>query len=79
MTENRDNFVLIAVNLDPRQTRACTFELPLWEFGLPDGGALHIEDLFSGGSWQWRGKLQQLRLDPAVNPAAIWRLSLPAA
>ena len=79
MTENRDNFVLIAVNLDPHRTRACTFELPLWEFGLPDSGALHIEDLFSGGSWRWRGKLQQLRLDPAVNPAAIWRLSLPAA
>ena len=76
MTESRDNFLLIAVNLDPHTARAFSFELPLWEFGLADHDALQIEDLFSGASWQWRGKLQQLRLDPAVNPAAIWRLSL---
>ena len=49
--------------------------MPLWEFKLPDHAALQVEDLFTGARWQWRGKLQHLLLDPAVNPAAIWRLS----
>ena len=34
-----------------------------------------LEDLFTGASWLWRGKIQHLLLDPASNPAAIWRLS----
>jgi starch synthase (maltosyl-transferring) len=49
--------------------------MPLWEFKLPDDAALQVEDLFTGASWQWRGKIQHLLLDPASNPAAIWRLS----
>ena len=74
-TESLDNFLLIAVNLDPRGPHGCDFEMPLWEFKLPDHAALQVEDLFTGARWQWRGKIQHLLLDPALNPAAIWRLS----
>jgi starch synthase (maltosyl-transferring) len=75
MTPSLDNFLLVAVNLDPHGTHGAPFEMPLWEFKLPDHEALQVEDLFTGARWQWRGKLQNLVLDPAVNPAAIWRLS----
>ena len=74
-TESLDNFLLIAVNLDPHGPHGCAFEMPLWEFKLPDHAALQVEDLFTGARWQWRGKVQHLLLDPSVNPAAIWRLS----
>jgi starch synthase (maltosyl-transferring) len=75
MTASLDNFLLVAVNLDPHGPHGCDFELPLWEFKLPDDAALQVEDLFTGTRWQWRGKIQHLLLDPASNPAAIWRLS----
>ena len=75
MTASLDNVLLVAVNLDPHAPHGCAFELPLWEFELPDDAALQVEDLFTGASWQWRGKIQHLLLDPASNPAAIWRLS----
>ena len=39
MTPEKDNCVLVLVNLDPRNRQECTYEVPLWEFGLPDHGA----------------------------------------
>ena len=43
----------MAVSLDPHQPQETHFEAPLWEFGLPDDGALAVEELMRG---------QQLRL-----------------
>ena len=70
-----DDMILVAVNLDPHQIQEATFELPLWEFGLPDQGTLHVEDLVRPQSFTLTGKLQPIRLDPNVLPYAIWRLS----
>ncbi len=77
MTEAKDNMVLVAVNLDPHNAHGCTFEAPLWEFGLPDHAHLDVECLFTGQRFTWFGKIQHLRLDPAFNPCAIWRVRPP--
>ncbi|MDB5772104.1 MAG: alpha-amylase [Burkholderia sp.] len=69
-----DNVVMVAINLDPHSAQEATIELPLWEFGLPDDGALEAEDLIAGGRLTWHGKFQQIRLDPFVAPYAIWRI-----
>lgn len=73
-TPERDNFILIAVNLDPKSVVNVSFEIPLWEFGLPDHGALTVEDLMRDQSFVWKGKIQQARLDPTDLPFAIWRV-----
>jgi len=67
--------VLVAVNLDPHHVQEATFELPLWEFGLPDQGSLRVEDLVRGNAFTLTGKLQFIRLDPGELPFSIWRLS----
>jgi starch synthase (maltosyl-transferring) len=77
-TPARDNVILAAVTLDPVFGRGSRFEVPLWEFGLPDSASLAVEDLFTGRRFTWHGKFQQVWLDPRVNPAAIWRLGRPA-
>jgi starch synthase (maltosyl-transferring) len=77
-TPSRDNVILVAVTLDPVFGRGSRFEVPLWEFGLSDGASLAAEDLFTGRRFTWHGKVQQVWLDPRVNPAAIWRLGGPA-
>mgnify|MGYP005841729851 CR=1 FL=1 len=79
MTPDRSNLVLVAVTLDPATPQEAAFEIPLWDFGLPDDGEVEVEDLVTGHSWRWRGKVQHLRLDPAALPYAVWRLSLPGA
>ncbi|WP_206035666.1 maltotransferase domain-containing protein [Roseomonas sp. HF4] len=77
MTPDRGNLVVVAVNLDPFAVQEASFEVPLWEFGLPDDAEVEVEDLLTGRSWRWRGKMQRLRLDPAVLPYAILRLAAP--
>ncbi|MDY0881626.1 maltotransferase domain-containing protein [Dongia soli] len=75
MTATKDNAILIAVNLDTRHMQSANFEVPLWEFGLADDAAIDVEDLLTGKSFRWQGKIQHMALDPQINPCAIWRLS----
>ncbi|HEY5226167.1 MAG TPA: alpha-amylase family glycosyl hydrolase, partial [Methylovirgula sp.] len=75
VTKPKADMILIAVNLDPHHVQEATFELPLWEWGLPDDGSLAVEDLINGHSTVWTGKLQHLRLDPAELSYAIWRIA----
>ncbi len=74
-TADKDSFLLFAVNLDPHNTQTAHFEVPLWEFGLPDDASIGVEDLVSGKRFAWTGKVQHMLLDPNDRPYAIWRLS----
>ncbi|MEJ0028580.1 MAG: alpha-1,4-glucan--maltose-1-phosphate maltosyltransferase [Rhizomicrobium sp.] len=65
--------ILVAVNLDPHGPQECDFEIPLWEWGLPDSGALFVEDLLDGHHFVWHGKIQHLRLEPDA-PYRLWRV-----
>nr|WP_245327964.1 alpha-1,4-glucan--maltose-1-phosphate maltosyltransferase [Xanthobacter flavus] len=69
-----DEMVLVAVSLDPHAPRSAAFELPLWEFGLPDHASVEVEDLLRDTRFTWTGKMQNLHLDPADLPYAIWRI-----
>jgi len=69
-----DNVVLVAINLDPFAAHETALEIPLWEFGLPDDGALELDDLVNNIHLTWHGKHQHLRLDPFACPYAIWRV-----
>jgi starch synthase (maltosyl-transferring) len=69
----RDDRILVAVNLDPHNAQECDFEVPLWEWGLPDHESVEVEDLLRGYRFSWHGKIQHLRLDPSA-PYAIWRI-----
>ncbi|RYF59472.1 MAG: alpha-1,4-glucan--maltose-1-phosphate maltosyltransferase [Comamonadaceae bacterium] len=76
-TPERDNVILVAINMDPFNTQSGGFELPLWQFGLPDDAALHVSDLVAGNSVVWHGKHQSVTLSPDL-PYAVWRLDGPA-
>lgn len=69
-----EEIILIAVNLDPHGAHGCEFEIPLWELGLPDGGEVAVEDLATGASFRWQGKVQSLHLTPD-DPYRIWRIT----
>ncbi len=69
----RDNILLVGISLDPHQPQQASVELPLWEWGLPDGASLDVEDLMHGHRFIWHGKQQVLRFDPAT-PFGIWRV-----
>ncbi|MBB4864977.1 starch synthase (maltosyl-transferring) [Pseudomonas nitritireducens] len=73
-TADLANFILVAVSLDPDNAQEADFELPLWEFGLPDDAPMGGEDLMNGHRWTWHGKRQWLRIEPWHLPFGIWRL-----
>ena len=75
---SHDDMVFVIVNLDPHQAQETNFEIPLWEWKLPDSGTLRAEDMMSGHSFTLQGKRQSMRLDPA-SPFAIWRLAPESA
>jgi starch synthase (maltosyl-transferring) len=79
ITEAKDNLVLVAVNLDSRNAQGARFEVPLWEFGLPDDAAIEALDLVHGNRITWNGKVQSLWLDPADRPYGLWRLIPPGS
>lgn len=70
----RHNVLLIAVSLDPGGVQESDIEIPLWHFGLDDGGTLALEDLIGGNRFSFNGKWQRIRLDPGHLPFAIWRV-----
>jgi starch synthase (maltosyl-transferring) len=76
-TEDLADFLLFHVNLDPHNTQSFAFEIPLWEFGLPDDASIEVRDLLNGNYFTWHGKTQLLELEPATRPYAVWQLFAP--
>ncbi len=70
---DRSNVVLVAVSLDPFDTQATEFDLPLWKWRLPDDAAAQAEDLIGGTTSIWRGRTQRVQLTKD-RPYAIWRV-----
>ncbi|WP_263139816.1 alpha-1,4-glucan--maltose-1-phosphate maltosyltransferase [Pseudomonas sp. RIT-PI-AD] len=74
-TADLQNFILVAVSLDPHNAQEAHFELPLWELGLPNDAQTQGEDLMTGHTWTWYGKTQWMRIEPWHQPFGIWRIS----
>lgn len=70
----RDEIVLVAINLNPHHGESAHIEVPLWEWGLPDDATLDVEDMIYEHRFQWHGKIQHIHLDPHVLPYAIWSI-----
>ncbi|HGY2297129.1 TPA: alpha-1,4-glucan--maltose-1-phosphate maltosyltransferase [Pseudomonas putida] len=73
-TPERDNYILVAISLDPHNAQEAHFELPLWELGLDDDADTQGEDLMNGHRWTWHGKTQWMRIEPWHQPFGIWRI-----
>ncbi|WP_293779695.1 maltotransferase domain-containing protein [uncultured Oxalicibacterium sp.] len=69
-----DNTLLVVINLDPFAAHEARIDVPLWRFGLPDDAEVEVEDLMNETRFVWRGRQQQIRLDPQQMPFAIWRV-----
>jgi starch synthase (maltosyl-transferring) len=74
-TADLSDFLLIAVNLDPHNVQTAHFEVPLWEFGMPDSASIAVEDLVTGLRFTWTGKVQQMVLNPSERPYSVWRIT----
>jgi starch synthase (maltosyl-transferring) len=77
LSADRASCVVGAVNLDPQDAHEDEIELPLEKFGLAADAEFLVKEAFTELVMTWQGPRQHLRLDPAINPARLFRL-LPA-
>jgi len=70
---DRSNVIMAAISFDPRQPQATEFEFPFWHWQLPETAPFDVENLVTGETATWRGKVQRVRLTPG-QPYAIWRI-----
>jgi starch synthase (maltosyl-transferring) len=70
----RGSAVLVAVNLDPFHAAQAKLRVPLEELGIEPGQSYLVQDLLSGDNFIWLGPWNELRLDPALAPARIFRV-----
>ncbi|MEW5728102.1 MAG: alpha-1,4-glucan--maltose-1-phosphate maltosyltransferase, partial [Pseudomonadota bacterium] len=75
-TLDRSNMIFVAVTLDPFDARETVLHFPLDVMGVPEGETFEVEELLTGARHLWRGARHKIRLDPQVNPAAIYRVTV---
>ena len=75
--ERSGNYILFHVLIDPHAPAEFAFEVPMWEFGLPDDASVEVQDMIHGNSFTWHGKDHRLALDPQTRPYAVWKLLPP--
>ena len=74
MTRDRNNIILVAVNVNPFEPRETEITLPLDEMDISESETFEVEELLTGAKHLWRGARQHVRLDPSVEPALIFRV-----
>ncbi len=74
ISDDGANRIFVAVNLDPFAVHETVIELPLHALRIADGATFMATELLSDSEHRWRGARQRVRLDPEVNPAAIFRI-----
>ncbi len=73
-----NNVILVVANLDLQYAQSGWIELDLAVLGIAPDPQFEMRDLLSDDRYQWHGRRNFVRLDPAVAPAHIFQLRRPA-
>jgi starch synthase (maltosyl-transferring) len=69
-----DDWIFVAINLDPFQTHTSMVDIPLADIGLAPDAPYRMHELLTDVSYGWRGPRGYLELDPKREPAQIFAL-----
>ncbi|MDD2714387.1 MAG: DUF3416 domain-containing protein [Candidatus Wallbacteria bacterium] len=73
-TIDKENVILVAVNLDPFNSQEARVTVPVEELGLSSDEEYQVDELISGRSYSWRGRENYLRIEPWVEPVYIFKV-----
>jgi starch synthase (maltosyl-transferring) len=73
-TDDFDNLIVVAANLDSYHTQSGWVELPLEEWRIDPQHPYQMHDLVTEARYLWQGQRGYLELNPAVMPVHIFRL-----
>jgi starch synthase (maltosyl-transferring) len=75
VTDDLSNVIVAVVNLDPHHVQDGHVRIPVAELGISPSAPYEVHDLLSDTGYLWQGESNYVRLDPAVGPAHVLRLS----
>jgi starch synthase (maltosyl-transferring) len=73
-TEDRDNVIIVVVNLDPHHVQTGRVRLLFEELDLEQRQLFQFHDLLTDSRYLWHGRQNTVELNPHVVPAHILRL-----
>jgi starch synthase (maltosyl-transferring) len=73
-TPDNSDIVLVLVNLNPYEAQEAWFDVPTGELGIHHEQQYIAVDVLNDETRSWTGAWQHIRLDPKVNPAAIFHI-----
>ncbi len=74
MTQERDDVVFVAANLDPFGRHASLVDVPIAELGIGPDAPYRMRELLTDAVYEWHGPRGYVDLDPAIAPAQIFAL-----
>ena len=69
-----NNKLVIAVNLDVKQTQSAMVKLPLQVLKISEDSPFLVHDLLSGSQYTWQGEWQFVELNPFMMPAHLFKI-----
>jgi starch synthase (maltosyl-transferring) len=73
-TDDFNNIIVVAVNLDPHHTQAGWVELSTQDLGLDPEQPYQMHELLTNARYLWHGARNFVQLDPQSVPAQIFRV-----
>lgn len=70
----KEDIMIIAVNLDAHNTQSGMVKLPLYKIGMSYDKPYTVHDLLSGDKYLWQGDYNYVSLNPHDMPAHIFRV-----
>ncbi len=74
-TDDRENLILVVVNLDCYNKQAGMVDIQMDEVGLDPKKPYEVHDLLTGNTFLWHGGRNYVELDPQGLPAHIFRVT----
>jgi starch synthase (maltosyl-transferring) len=71
---DKDDVILVVVNLDAINVQSGWTNLDLSAFGFTEDIDFECQDLLQNHSYQWSGRRNFVRLDPSIFPAHIFHV-----
>ena len=74
MTQDKSNILLFVVNMDPYHEQEARLTIPLLDLGIGEHDTYHMHELIQSLHHDVVGREYIIRLDPNLEPAAIFKL-----
>jgi starch synthase (maltosyl-transferring) len=72
--DEKENRIIVAVNLDSGNTQSGWIKIPIRELGISSDKTFNVLDLITGNQYKWNGEWNYVELNPFILPVHIFKV-----